>query len=159
MKLTPLSWVSSLVRRDPPAAARVSRPIARPIAPRTGAAARSPEPEATALSSVGQAWLDGLPSRLRPTCTAAAYPRIVNRLALCWRDPELVAKVFADLMVDRRGGRRGFPPAVAAELLALRDAQALEPVASRATRAWDLRTVATSDRDSRFDEDAIATRF
>lgn len=159
MKLTPLSWVSSLVRRDEPAPVRAPRPPARSSAPRTGAAARSPDPQAMALSSVGQAWLDGLPRRLRPARTAAAYPRIVNRLALCWRDPELVAKVFADLMVDRRGGRRGFPPDVAAELLALRDAQALEPAASRATRAWDLRTVATSDRDGRFDADAIATRL
>jgi len=111
------------------------------------------------LTSVAQARLARLPDRLRPVRTAASYPRIVNRIALCWSDPELFARVMSELMVDQRGGRRGFPADVAAELLALRDIDMHPWTASAPTRAWDLSTVATSDRDSRFDEAAIATRY
>ena len=48
------------------------------------------------------------------------YPRVANRLAFAWQDPKAVQDVFDDLLIDRRGGRQGFPPLVAAELLRLR---------------------------------------
>lgn len=47
---------------------------------------------------------------------AAAHPRLVNKLALCWSDPVLADSVLKDLLMDKRGGRRGFPRVIAAEL-------------------------------------------
>jgi hypothetical protein len=49
----------------------------------------------------------------------AMYPRIANRRALAWRDANDVLDVPHDLMVDRRGGREGFPPPVHADLVRL----------------------------------------
>jgi hypothetical protein len=48
------------------------------------------------------------------------YPRVANRLALCWSDKVLTRRLFEELLTDQRGGRRGFPPPVRDELLRLR---------------------------------------
>jgi hypothetical protein len=48
------------------------------------------------------------------------YPRIANVLALSWNDPASVREYLFDLLIDRRGGREGFPEDVRAELLVLR---------------------------------------
>ena len=53
---------------------------------------------------------------------AKGLPHIVDRLAACWAAPFDVVDVLDDLLVDRRGGRRGFPADALAELLALRRA-------------------------------------
>lgn len=85
-------------------------------------AAREPAmPQAEPLSSVARVWLTSLPAGLRPAQLCARYPRVANRLALCWPDRGLALRLFDDLLVDRRGGRRGFPAEVKAELVALRD--------------------------------------
>ena len=42
-----------------------------------------------------------------------------TRFATSWNDKAGVALVFDDLLADRRGTRRGFPPAVEENLLAL----------------------------------------
>lgn len=39
----------------------------------------------------------------------ASFPHVVSRLQLCWGDPESFAVVFADLMIDKRGDRTGWP--------------------------------------------------
>jgi hypothetical protein len=77
------------------------------------------------LSSLAAAWRDRFTHDVRPVALCSRYPRIANRLALCWDDPALTAKVFHDVLVDRRGSRRGFPPDVQRELLALRDHRAV----------------------------------
>ncbi|RPH41352.1 MAG: hypothetical protein EHM87_19885 [Burkholderiales bacterium] len=51
---------------------------------------------------------------------ATRFPHVLNRVADAWGDPAAVADVMADLMVDRRGGRRGFPPDALEELHTLR---------------------------------------
>lgn len=51
---------------------------------------------------------------------AMRFPHVLNRVADAWGDPAAVTEVVADLMVDRRGGRRGFPPDALEELHALR---------------------------------------
>jgi hypothetical protein len=76
------------------------------------------------LSSLAAAWRDRFTHDVRPVTLCGRYPRIANRLALCWDDRALTDKVFHDLLVDRRGNRRGFPPDVQRELLALRDRRA-----------------------------------
>jgi hypothetical protein len=44
---------------------------------------------------------------------------VANRIALAWNDADLADGVFNELLLDRRGNRKGFPPAVAAEILRL----------------------------------------
>ena len=95
-----------------------SRP-ARAIS-KTGPAARSPLSSHDATLSFGaQEWVRGLPVNLRPLELCSAYPRVANRIALCWDDLALVDSVFNELLLDRRGGREGFPAKVAAELMRL----------------------------------------
>lgn len=57
---------------------------------------------------------------LRPHRLCQLYPRVANRLALCWPDWALTERLFEDLMIDKREGRQGFPREVAAELMRLR---------------------------------------
>ena len=81
-------------------------------------ARRKAEP-ANVLLPVARAWLASLPDSVRPVQLARHYPRLANRFATAWSDKASVALVFDDLLADRRGTRRGFPPAVEANLLAL----------------------------------------
>lgn len=46
---------------------------------------------------------------------------MANLIAWNWRDPVLSHEVLDDLLADRRGGREGFPKAIATELRRLRD--------------------------------------
>jgi hypothetical protein len=66
-------------------------------------------------------WLLGLPQDVRPVELLRRYPRIANKLAECWSDPDATERQLDDLVLDRRGGRQGFPPLVANELLRLRE--------------------------------------
>jgi hypothetical protein len=65
-------------------------------------------------------WVESLPASVQPIQTMRTYPRIANRIASAWRDPQTAQPVIDDLLIDRRGGRQGFPPAVKMELLRLR---------------------------------------
>ena len=80
-----------------------------------------PNPRDARLSPVATVWLVRLSDELRPLALCDRYPRIANRLAICWEDPQLTALVFRELLEDRRGNRRGFPPDVKRELITLRD--------------------------------------
>ena len=66
-------------------------------------------------------WLAKLPRDLRPLALFESFPRIANALAQSWNDQLAVETYLESLLVDRRGGRRGFPTNVHNELLALRD--------------------------------------
>lgn len=66
-------------------------------------------------------WLAGLPPNVRPLALATKYARVANRIAREWPEPSVCRKDFEDLVYDKRGNRRGFPPDVYVELLALRD--------------------------------------
>jgi hypothetical protein len=77
-----------------------------------------------ALTDVTRTWMFRLPLHRRPVRLAAQFPRVANRIALCWGDSELARQVLDDLLEDRRGGRRGFPVLVARELHRLRDFRA-----------------------------------
>jgi len=65
-------------------------------------------------------WIAALPFEFQPTATARAFPRIANQLAALWPIPGELASYFIELLVDNRGGRRGFPIRVLSELHALR---------------------------------------
>jgi hypothetical protein len=66
-------------------------------------------------------WLASLPPNLRPLALATKYPRVANRIAKEWCELGACRREFDDLVYDKRGTRRGFPPDVYVELLALRD--------------------------------------
>jgi hypothetical protein len=51
---------------------------------------------------------------------ARRFPHVLNQLSAVWGDLPAAAELIDDLLVDRRGGRRGFPADVLAELLTVR---------------------------------------
>ena len=62
-------------------------------------------------------WLARLPREARPMELSRLFPRIANLLAAHWAEPDATHVYLDDLLVDRRGGRQGFPTIVNAELL------------------------------------------
>lgn len=97
----------------------------------------APLPQDGALSVLARAWAAQLPQALRPASLLQCFPRLANRLALCWADPALASMLLTELRTDRRGGRRGFPPSVAKELLSLHRNLALGTGAKVAARRFD----------------------
>ena len=85
---------------------------------------RGPVPTDRALAGTTLDWLLRLPPRVQPRHLAERYPRVVNAIASTWGDRQRSVAVLDDLIVDHRGGRRGFSPDVDAELHALRDYRA-----------------------------------
>jgi hypothetical protein len=74
-----------------------------------------PEP----LSKAAATWLVSLPFPVRPNDLACQFPRIANRLCELWKRPAQCDAYIRTLIIDERGGRKGFPPAVAKELSSL----------------------------------------
>ena len=64
-------------------------------------------------------WADALPPQVRPNALMNRYARIANLLAASWGYPRLSDTYMESLLIDNRGGRRGFPPEILAELRAL----------------------------------------
>jgi hypothetical protein len=92
---------------------------------------RRPESERDKrLTAESFEWLHDLPRHERPFKLALQFPRIVNKLADIWADHKQTAAYLTDLLVDRRGNRRGFPAAVVGDLLRLRAYQAQQDGAS-----------------------------
>jgi hypothetical protein len=82
---------------------------------------RAPRECDGALTGTTRHWLRRLPARRRPLRLCEEFPRVANRVAWCWSDAALAARTLEDLLQDRRGGRRGFPPPVVRELNRLRE--------------------------------------
>ena len=80
---------------------------------------RKPLPTDRALQGSTIEWLLKLPVSLRPRELCDRYPRAANAVAAGWRAGQRAA-VLDELLTDRRGNRRGFPPEVKSELQALR---------------------------------------
>jgi hypothetical protein len=90
---------------------------------------------ATFLLPNTEKWLDALPRGVQPHALCKLYPRIANLIAAMWADTEGPSAYFDELLLDRRRGRRGFPPDVMNDLRALRDYHAaLYP---NAAGKWD----------------------
>lgn len=64
-------------------------------------------------------WLAELPRGVRPKALPRRYARIANELSRLWADEQALTTYLGDLLVDRRGGRQGFPALVHEELQAL----------------------------------------
>ena len=77
--------------------------------------------EATDQAILGRTvdWILNLAPDARPMHLADSIPRIANALAERWSDPEAAGEFVSDLLIDRRGGRRGFPPDIKKELVML----------------------------------------
>jgi hypothetical protein len=71
---------------------------------------------ATALLRTTSEWLASLPSHIQPMELSRKFPRIVNALCAMWKDSEPYNRYVADLITDRRNGRRGFAVAIVREL-------------------------------------------
>ena len=99
---------------------RRPRPRASEDAASAWAALRISQPgDNDLLGAPAQAWLDQLPEHAQPKRLAARHPRLANRLADVWADSRAAADVIDTLMIDQRGGRTGFSPAIRAELMRL----------------------------------------
>lgn len=140
----------SFRRPAPPVRARTASRGSAPTSSMTAADWRllrsPPGPLDQALSRPAQAWLARLPAGVRPHALCTRYPRIANRLAVCWADPALTDLLFDDLLIDRRGGRQGFPAPVLADLLALRELHESRPRSECAEDPWSARLQASCDR-------------
>jgi hypothetical protein len=79
---------------------------------------RAPE-RAEPLLEATVAWMDALPASLRPVALARDFPRIANRLGEIWKRPARCDEYFQQLLIDHRGGRKGFPAEVAMEISTL----------------------------------------
>ena len=85
---------------------------------RAWVARRAPQSRAVLLDAA-TLWMAELPPPVRPTLLARRFPRIANSIAELWRRVADCEEYLDTLVVDRRGGRTGFPPEVAQELTAL----------------------------------------
>ena len=73
------------------------------------------------LSRAATQWFLGLPRELRPAELMRRFPRIANRLCAQWDDVSASLQLLDELVLDRRGGRSGFPRLVVLELQALQE--------------------------------------
>jgi hypothetical protein len=67
------------------------------------------------------AWAAELPGEVRPHMLLRSFARIANLIASQWDEPKALYAYFGELLIDRRKDRKGFPPEVTRELLALRE--------------------------------------
>jgi len=78
------------------------------------------------ISPEARALLNALDKRVLPIQLSCRYPRVMNQIARLWRRPVHLDRYFDDLLIDKRGGRQGFPFPVAVELGVLKDYYATE---------------------------------
>lgn len=90
------------------------------IGPQDWSRYRKPPPAEYLLPSTEE-WIDRLPPEAFPGALATYYPRIANLIAMLWNDRIGCSVYFDELLIDRRGGRRGFSDGVKRDLLRLRD--------------------------------------
>ena len=74
-----------------------------------------------ALTGAAIDWLIKLPPEVRPKVLCEQFPRVANVIADAWNDGPAGDRLFARLLSDDRGGRRGFPADIEHELLRLVD--------------------------------------
>jgi hypothetical protein len=79
------------------------------------------------------AWLSKLPESARPSLLSTDFARIANALHEQWSRPRACLNYFDDLLIDKRGGRRGFPASIMMELSTLK--RYYESEVSRGPRA------------------------
>lgn len=104
------------------AVAALIRRIARGPAPRAESTpARIRAPEDQQLDAAAVRLLEALPAQMRLATLRGEYPRLLNGIAAVWHDPQALDAAIDSLVIDRRGGRQGFPFEVLRELTDLRE--------------------------------------
>jgi len=81
----------------------------------------APDKDDLELNAAGQALLASIEETVRPKQLAAAFPRIINRMAGLWKSPRQMDRYFEDLLTDTRGSRQGFALGILMELTSLKD--------------------------------------
>jgi hypothetical protein len=94
-------------------------PFGRPTPADPASLRQPPSPYDAKLSLATIAWLAELPQEVAPLVLANQFPRIANRLSRFWDSPKMMEECFRELLVSRRGKRKGFPRKVLDELWAL----------------------------------------
>ncbi len=95
----------------------IARLNARPTNPGEWAKRRRPaSPADRALTGETIEWMLGLPEAIRPEQLAARMPRLANQIAAAWNDRLRCASALRALTIDDRGGRRGLPIDILAEV-------------------------------------------
>jgi hypothetical protein len=84
-------------------------------------------PSDRALTGMAMDWVVSLPPTIRPHTTCEQFPRVANAIAESWADAPLCTRVLDHMLHDYRGGRRGFPATVQAELSTLMQHQQARP--------------------------------
>ena len=87
-------------------------------------ARQPPDPATQVLTPAALKWLAQLPREVRPLELFHTYPRIANQLAALAGQqgyPTPVTLFLADLLIDKRGSRQGFPGGIAQELSRLQE--------------------------------------
>jgi hypothetical protein len=84
-------------------------------------------PSDRALTGAAMDWIVALPPTIRPHTTCEQFPRVANAIADSWEDVPLCMRVLDHMLRDYRGGRRGFPASVQAELSTLMQHQQRRP--------------------------------
>lgn len=74
-----------------------------------------------AIGPYAQQWFNDLPEKVRPNVLRCKFPHILERIQQEWESPRGLDRLFTNLMVDDRGGRRGFPFNAVREIYAIRD--------------------------------------
>lgn len=76
-------------------------------------------PDAASTPATRHPLFAGLGARY-PVHLEKNYPRVLTRIIELWDTPEL-QDYFSDLLIDKRGGRKGFPQDALEDIIALRD--------------------------------------
>jgi hypothetical protein len=87
--------------------ARVERDSAETTAARDWTGHRKASPAAVPLKTT-TAWFENLPPEVKPHAIYNRIPRIANAIAALWARPDAIQAFLDSLLVDRRGGRKGF---------------------------------------------------
>lgn len=77
-------------------------------------------PRDIVLLSETHLWIRSVPSSIHPKHLGRYHPHLANRLAQCWGDATLVERFMEEVLVDRRGQRKGLSDRVRMELDRLR---------------------------------------
>lgn len=80
---------------------------------------RSPRLEDEHVLGHTDNWLNALPVGVRPVHLQQEFPRIANDLARLWADTPALDLYFEEKEFSPREDRRGFPPIIEEELLAM----------------------------------------
>ena len=118
-------------------------------------ARRPPRESDLELTDAARRWLALTPAHARPVLLAARHPRIVNRMAALRGDPAQLLEWLDALLVDERGGRAGFVPAIRAEIVRLGFLCRARMRESNASDVWTEAARSRSDRASEHDTSAL----